>query len=187
MKFVGAIYDKQIVRHCAFTACSMCMATRWVAPIRHWSKRWCRQCRACARQQVQPLVAGEGAEYFDGADGCAAAFDSLVGDEPRLARMREASRLRHRGELPGRRFSASTNRCCWVICSLRVRRLQRPELRFTAVVCGFRLRRYPVGFHLRRSLPRCGCGARARCSSVRFRHAAVVPERQVGAGGVERF
>lgn len=99
VKFVGAIYDKQIVSALRFhsmlyvhghqvggTNPSLVEALgAGNAVLAHDNKfnRW---------------VAGEGAEYFDGADGCAAAFDSLVGDEPRLARMREASRLRHRGE-----------------------------------------------------------------------------------------
>lgn len=41
-------------------------------------------------------VAGEGAVYFDGADGAASAFDFLLGDEARLKEMRAYSRSRHK-------------------------------------------------------------------------------------------
>ena len=41
-------------------------------------------------------VAGDGAAYFDGTDQFTAAFERLVGDEGQLAKMRTASRQRHR-------------------------------------------------------------------------------------------
>jgi glycosyltransferase involved in cell wall biosynthesis len=40
-------------------------------------------------------VAGEGAAYFEDEDGCARAFDELLGDDARLERMRRGSYCRH--------------------------------------------------------------------------------------------
>ena len=89
--------------------------------------------------------------------------------------MREGEPAGHRGEFT-RGEDPRRVRIAAVGLSARfgARRLQRSELRFGGLrvpACAS----YPVVLPPSPiKLPRCGCGARARCSSVRFRHAAVV-------------
>jgi glycosyltransferase involved in cell wall biosynthesis len=94
--FVGAIYDSAIVNALRFhsrmyihghqvggTNPSLVEALATGSPVLAQDNpfnRW---------------VAGEGASYFTGEDGCAAELDRVLGDEPLLARMRGASLARH--------------------------------------------------------------------------------------------
>lgn len=96
VKFVGAIYDSAIVGALRFharlyihghqvggTNPSLVEALASGSPVLAHDNpfnRW---------------VAGPGASYFSGADGCAAELDRVLGDEALLERMRAASLARH--------------------------------------------------------------------------------------------
>ncbi len=97
VKFVGAIYDKEVVSALRFhsmlyvhghqvggTNPSLVEALGAGNPILAHSNRFNR------------WVAGEQAAYFDGTEECAAMFDELLAKPERLAAMAKASRDRHR-------------------------------------------------------------------------------------------
>ena len=99
----------------------------------HWSKRWWQMLRFAHDNKFNRWVAGEGGILRRCRRMCGGVSIRLWAMSRGLVWMREASRLRHRGE-SYREDSASTNRCCWLSVAVSRRRLQRPELRFTAVV-----------------------------------------------------